>query len=67
MAVKHLKRAAKPCSKVSPGRDAWWYEEPQGISVVTSAIAPDGSVMTVTAEIRWSSIRAALRRKDKDE
>lgn len=34
---------------------AWWYEEPDGVSVVTSK-----PVM-----ISWKALRAALKRKDK--
>ncbi|MFA5056529.1 MAG: hypothetical protein WC485_00310 [Opitutaceae bacterium] len=41
-------------------RDGWWYEEPEGIMVVVYE-----SGQHTIARIRWSSLRAALKRKDK--
>jgi hypothetical protein len=43
----------------------WWYEENQGISVVVERSQIPGEVGIF--DIPWQSIRAALRRKDKEE
>lgn len=40
--------------------DAWWYEEPHGISVVV-----EPGEKTKTIDIPWKSIRNALKRKDR--
>ncbi len=42
-------------------RDWWWYEERRGISI---AVEPSADTGTRVFDIPWSSIRAALRRKD---
>lgn len=43
------------------GKDQWWYEEPRGIVVVM--FCNDGT-SRVAKPITWSSLRAALKRKD---
>ena len=40
---------------------AWWYEMPFGMSI---CVAPSDKTQIV--DIRWTSVRAALRRKDAD-
>jgi len=55
---QHLKLAAHKLS-VNIGA-AWWYEENDGISVITEM-----SGRNQVIKIRWTSIRAALKRKDK--
>lgn len=45
---------------VSKRKDAWWYEEDFGISVV---VEPQEA--TTTVAIHWSDLRRALARKDK--
>ena len=48
----------KPHSVTS---DFWWYEENQGISICIRLSSTD----TITRNIPWCSLRAALKRKDK--
>jgi len=55
--TKHLK--LKP-HKVYGDKNAWWYEDGKGISVVVSI--PHNSRIV---NINWRSIRNALARKDK--
>ena len=55
--------------KLTPHRpagrdDVWWYEENDGIYVVMEG--KDGAIANTT-KIKWSSLRAALARKDKKE
>jgi hypothetical protein len=50
--------------------DVWWYEENDGIYIVMEQ-AQDrpgytGHVAN-TCKIKWASLRAALKRKDKDD
>lgn len=61
MANEHLQ--LKP--HMTPDMNVWWYEEPAGIVLVRadSSILP--GISNHSTLIRWSSIRAALRRKDK--
>lgn len=40
--------------------DVWWYEEPEGISIICSGKHEDHRVI-----ISWNSIRAVLQRLDK--
>lgn len=42
-------------------RRFWWYEEPQGISIVVPSIGQETRIIDIT----WKSIRKALARKDK--
>lgn len=49
--------------------DVWWYEENDGIYVVMESAHPTtvkGHVAN-TCHIKWSSLRAALRRRDKKD
>lgn len=57
MSDNHLKLESH---KVRNTKDAWWYEQPNGICVVV----PFG-LITKLVEIPWSSIRSALARKEK--
>ena len=59
MANKHLQ--CQPHRTTD--KNIWWYEEPVGILLVRSDSLPTGHQPHVL--IRWSSIRAALRRKDR--
>ena len=44
----------------------WWYEEPEGITVVVEHRTKQGIFCkTKQYKIRWSAIRHALARKDK--
>ena len=44
----------------------WWYEEQQGISVVAEAREGGSKYLgTTVTRIKWSAIRAALKRLDK--
>lgn len=47
--------------KVRGREDAWWYEEPQGISIVVNNETRGSKVV----EIPWRLIRSALHRLDK--
>jgi hypothetical protein len=47
-------------------QNAWWYEEPGGIVICCDAIDKvDGSKHYKQLQIKWSSLRAAVKRKDK--
>ncbi|MHB1702381.1 MAG: hypothetical protein ACYCSN_20060 [Acidobacteriaceae bacterium] len=47
--------------------NAWWYEDNAGITFVIIFRDPEGNYLgTEQRTIRWNSIRAALRRKDKE-
>lgn len=59
MANKHLSIKPKKIKVLGIAIDAWRYEEPEGIAVVI-----DTGKITAQALIPWSTIRAALRRKD---
>lgn len=61
MADKHLER--RPHHQRGE-QDWWWYEEPQGIAVVVKGTS---SACTRVVDIPWRSLRAALRRKDRDD
>ena len=66
MAKEHLKRKAHH----PQGRDdVWWYEENDGIYVVMEKAGDrpgyTGPVAN-TCKIKWSSLRAALARKDQE-
>lgn len=41
-------------------KDAWWYEEDVGLSVV---MEPSAQIKTIT--IPWASLRGALKRLDR--
>lgn len=56
MAKKHLDRSPHNISD-----NLWWYEENGGICLCIKI----SSTKTRTEHIRWSSLRAALKRKDK--
>lgn len=61
MSKKHLSRKPHSISN-----DHWWYEENAGMNVVVSCTDNHGNyVETKQILIRWSGIRAALKRKDK--
>lgn len=55
MATKHLKLRPHHIDE-----NSWWYEEPEGITVVHNSTS--GSVVSI---IPWRQIRAALKRLDK--
>jgi len=60
MAKKHLKADAH---FVRQG--CWWYEENGGVSVIVEhSDKNDVFIKTEHYKIPWSSIRAALKRKD---
>ena len=61
MADKHLSRRSHRMLSIGGRRieDAWWYEEARGLTVVTLVPGQYG--------IRWSSLRAALARKDQKD
>jgi hypothetical protein len=61
MSKKHLKRSPHGIKKAE-NCVAWWHEDNGGIDVRFSmqSQTPQGNVF-----IPWSSIRAALKRKDK--
>lgn len=63
MTAKDLKRTPHHPAK---REDAWWYEENDGVYVVLEASRDTrkGDVAN-TVKIKWSSLRAALARKDK--
>jgi hypothetical protein len=47
-------------------KDAWWYEEPQGICVVVEPVRDEwGRYVAQTVKIPWRSIESALKRKSK--
>jgi len=66
MGNKDLKRDAKHPQKRP---DVWWYEENDGIYIVMEdrRYLPNelNSPVANTCKIKWASLRAALRRKDK--
>lgn len=44
----------------------WWYEEPAGIYIQHKVTDEDGNYSRHSSTlIKWTSIRAALRRKDR--
>jgi len=47
------------------GKDCWWYEEKQGISVWIKTFTEIGCPVIKIHDIPWRSIRATLTRKDK--
>jgi len=61
MSKKNLKRTPHIVNK-----HQWWYEENGGISVLSDMRLPNGNhLITTQVFIRWTSLRAALARKDK--
>lgn len=60
MAKKHL--SLKP-HKVT--NDFWWYEENGGITLCVEYYQQNGFRKVSTHKIKWHSIRAALKRKDR--
>jgi len=42
--------------------DWWWYEEPDGFTIV---VEPDKNGHTRVVRVPWARIRAALKRKDR--
>jgi hypothetical protein len=62
MSEKHLKETAHHV-----GDKCWWYEEPGGICVVLQESDVNDNALrpNVAPIIRWTSIRAALKRKDR--
>lgn len=47
--------------------DVWWYEENDGIYILMESPNANGGLVMNTCKIKWASLRAALKRKDKDE
>ena len=62
MSEQHLSR--NPHHPQKRG-DVWWYEENDGIAVVMESPNANGGMVVNTCKIKWSSLRAALARKDK--
>ena len=58
MSNKNLKN--KP-HNIKGTENIWWYEEPTGITIVTSY----GGTKCEIKVIPWREIRSALKRKDK--
>jgi hypothetical protein len=56
MSAKHLSRNPHHIDN-----HAWWYEENGGIVIIQDTEQPAKREL----KIRWSAIRAALKRKDK--
>lgn len=65
MAKEHLKRTPHHPEKRD---DVWWYEENDGIYVVMepNRHSYEGNEVANICKIKWSSLRAALARKDKE-
>lgn len=59
MANKHLQGKPHPIDEFT-----WWYEEPEGICVVSTAHEDNGDVNRLIW-IPWCALRAAVRRKDR--
>ncbi len=57
MANKHLQLEPHKLVKNKKSIDSIWYEHSGGISAI-----PNGDLIV---DIKWSSLRAALKRKDK--
>lgn len=48
--------------------DCWWYEEPAGINIIVEHRTVTGQYCkTKQYTIRWTSLRAALKRKDRKQ
>lgn len=62
MSEKNLKRTAH---HPKGSDDTWWYEENDGIYIVMESDNANGGIVTNTCKIKWASLRAALKRKDK--
>lgn len=61
MSKKHLKLESHRVDN-----QLWWYEERFGITIVIENRNKNGEyIETKQKLIRWSDIRAALKRKDK--
>jgi hypothetical protein len=61
MSRDHLKRTPHKISELQ-----WWYEEPLGISVVAELRDSENNYLSTTqTKIKWSALRAALKRLDK--
>lgn len=63
MSAEHLKTGSHKLKLKVKTHEAWWYEENFGISVVVSDPKTKKSYIV---PIRWTSIRAALKRKDRE-
>ena len=63
MSDKHLQ--LKPHAVRGSKKQAWWYEEPNGISVAQQVWSKESFLTVRVAKIPWREIRRALARKDK--
>lgn len=65
MSKKDLKRTPHHPQKRD---DVWWYEENDGIHIIMekSPHHYEGNEVANHCKITWASLRAALRRKDKE-
>ena len=62
MAQKHLNR--KPHDVTD---EFWWYEENHGLTLIVCPIKPDGTRdVTKSFKIPWRSVKAALKRKERN-
>lgn len=62
MAKEHL--SLKPHHPTKRG-DVWWYEDNDGIFILMENPSKKTHGVVNTCKIKWSSLRAALARKDR--